>query len=378
MLALPDKIVLFPFCANGVTPFSPECVTLAITLPDSRHLSDEVLSALRLRALHAYELGYTQKQIAAVLGINRVVVSRWWTAYQRYGLSAWPLGRSGRPTGSSRLLTPACEKYVQHLLDTENPRDLGIAAPLWTRRAVAELIQKTCHVDLPVRTAGLYLRRWGFSPKRPRRKARQQDPAEVQEWLEKTYPAVAARAEREGADVWWGDETGMDADESRDRGYARRGQTPEKEVSGDRRRVNVVAAITARGQLEFETSLKTMTAERFICFLAALEAAAPRKVVLIVDRLRAHLTPEVLDWMADHQERIILVALPRYAPELNPVEYMNNNLKEVVNAIGLPSGAEELLLNIQRFLMALKRQPERVRSFFCHPAVRYATIHPCN
>ena len=351
---------------------------MAILLPDSRALSDDVMQALRLRALHARELGFTEEQIADILGLTRETISRWWTAYRHGGLDAIPQARTGRPEGSGRTLTPDQERHLQHLLDAHNPQDLGIAAPLWTRGAIAELIQKECHVAMPLRTVGLYLKRWGYAPKRPRRKAAKQVPAEVREWLEQTYPAVAARAEKEGADIWWEDETGLDADEYRGQGYARRGQTPEKEVSGDRRRINVVSAITADGDVQFQTYRGTMTAAVFLAFLVALVAATPRKMVLVVDRLRAHLTPEVMDWLADHQRQITLVVLPRYAPELNVEEYLNNDLKGQVNAPGLPSGVEKLRANVEGVLEKLKGMPERVMSYFCHPDVQYASHKACD
>jgi transposase len=355
-----------------------ENATMAILLPDSRALSDDVMQALRLRALHAREHGFTEEQIADILGLSRETISRWWTAYSHGGLEAIPQARTGRPEGSGRTLTPDQEQHLQHLLDTAQPQDLDIAAPLWTRPAVAQLILKECQIDMPLRTVGLYLKRWGYAPKRPRRKAAKQVPAEVQEWLEQTYPAVAARATKEGADIWWEDETGLDADEYRGRGYARRGQAPEKEVSGDRRRVNVVSAITADGDVQFQTYRGTMTGAVFLAFLIALVVAAPRKMVLVVDRLRAHLTPEVMDWLADHQRQIELVVLPRYAPELNAEEYLNNDLKEEVNAQGLPSGMERLRANVEGFLERLKGTPERVMSYFCHPDVQYASHKACD
>ena len=175
---------------------------MAILLPDSRSLSDDVMQALRLRALHARELGVTEEQIADILGLTRETISRWWTASTHGGLEAIPQARTGRPEGSGRTLTPDQEQHLQHLLDAHNPQDLGIAAPLWTRGAIAELIQKERHVAMPLGTVGLYLKRWGYAPKRPRRKAAKQVPAEVREWLEQTYPAVTARAENEGAVIW--------------------------------------------------------------------------------------------------------------------------------------------------------------------------------
>src|SRR5262249_33431837 len=180
----------------------------------------EVLEALRLRALHGCELGFTEAEVADLLGVARETVCRWWSAYIAGGLDALPRDRTGRPLGSGRLLTDEQAARIQQLLRTSSPEELGIAAPLWNRRAVRDLIRRECGVTLAVRTVGLYLRRWHFTAKRPRRHARQQDPEEVRRWLEETYPAIAARAAAEGAEIYWCDEVGVAADEHPGQGYA--------------------------------------------------------------------------------------------------------------------------------------------------------------
>src|SRR5437588_7652773 len=115
---------------------------MAITLPDARQLSDEVLEALRLRALRGCELGFSESDVAALLGVTRETVSRWWSAYQAEGLDGLPGSRTGRPLGSGRTLTDEQASRIQQLLDGNSPQDLGIAAPLWSRRAVRDLLKK--------------------------------------------------------------------------------------------------------------------------------------------------------------------------------------------------------------------------------------------
>ena len=189
-----------------------------ISLPDADWMPDDALDVLRLRALHARELGHTEELIAEILGVARATVSRWWVASQRGGLDALPQRRTGRPQGSGRVLTPEQEAYARQQIDTAHPRDLDINSALWTRRAVAELIHKRFGVEVAVRTVGTYLRRWGYTPKRPARRSRKQNPEEVTEWLETTFPEVKARAEQEGAEVWFCDECGVRAGEVPGRG----------------------------------------------------------------------------------------------------------------------------------------------------------------
>src|SRR6478736_4503756 len=147
---------------------------MAIELPDGRGESNDVLDALRLRAVHARELGYAVVDIAAVLGVREETVSRWCSRYDRGGREA-----------------------------------LKIPSALWTRQAVQELIKQQVGIRLPIRTVGEYLRRWGFTPQKPVRKAYKQDPKAVAEWLEKKYPTIEKRAAQEGGEVHWGDETGV-------------------------------------------------------------------------------------------------------------------------------------------------------------------------
>ncbi len=67
---------------------------MAVTLPDTRHLSDDVLEALRLRALRACERGFTQFDVASILGVAPETVCRWWVAYSGGGLEAIPHERT--------------------------------------------------------------------------------------------------------------------------------------------------------------------------------------------------------------------------------------------------------------------------------------------
>lgn len=345
---------------------------MALPLPDARELSDEVLHALRLRALRGCELGFTETQVAELLGISRETISRWWSAYLAGGLDALPHQRSGRPPGSGRTLTEEQAAHIQRTLDAHRPDQVGIAAPLWTRRAVRDLIRRECGVTMPVRTVGEYLKRWGYTAKKPRRHARDQDPAAVRAWLRQTYPALEARAYQEGAEIHWADEVGVAADEHPGCGYAREGQATTVEVPDSHIRVNMISTVTNEGAVRFMTYLGSMTGALFLVFLGQLLRGAQRKIFLIVDRLKAHKADEVAAWVAAHRDRIELFYLPCAAPELNADEYLNNDLKGSVNAAGLPHTKGELRERMEAFMHKLMQLPEHIKSYFQHPRTQYA------
>jgi transposase len=345
---------------------------MSIQLPDARHLSDEALQILRLRALRGLELGYSEVELADLLGIRQETISRWWTAYAAEGLPSLPGGRTGRPLGSGRSLSDQQAERIQGRIDHYSPEQLGIRHALWTRRAVRDLIRQECGIDLAERTVGHYLRRWGYTSKRPGRHSRKQDPDEVEEWLLETYPAIEEQAEREGAEILWTDEVGVEADHHPGYGYARRGERATMEVPGPHLRVNQISAISNAGAVWFMTYQGALNAAVFLLFLQKLIEGASRKVLLIADRLQAHKTPEVLAWLEGHKDRIEVFYLPAYSPEMNPVEYLNNDMKGAVNEAGLPEDRGTLKARILAFMDHLANVPKHVISYFLHPWVQYA------
>jgi transposase len=348
---------------------------MAITLPDARHLSDDVLEALRLRAVHGCELGFTEADVADLLGISRETVSRWWSAYAQQGCDALPGDRTGRPVGTGRTLSDDQAQHLQDRIDNQSPEALGIPSPLWSRRAVQDLIRKEFGISMPVRTVGEYLKHWGYTAKRPRRHARGQDPEEVDRWLNETYPNLARKAREEGADIVWCDETGVAADEYPGYGYAREGRRATIEVPEPHIRINMISAISNGGWLRFMTYKGNMNGALFLVFLGQLLRGADRKIYLIVDRLKAHDTEEVRRWLAKRKDQIELVPLPASSPELNADEYLNNDMKGNVKAEGLPQNKDELRSLIQSFMRRLLHLPDRVMSYFLHPSVAYAAAH---
>src|SRR5271155_931150 len=99
---------------------------MSIQLPDGRQLSDEALQVLRLRALRGLELGYTELDLADLLGVCHETISRWWTAYAADGLPSLPGKRSGRPCGAGRLLSDQQAECIKGRIDFQAPEQLGL------------------------------------------------------------------------------------------------------------------------------------------------------------------------------------------------------------------------------------------------------------
>lgn len=98
-------------------------------------------------------------------------------------------------------------KMLKHFHD-----ELGIDSVLWTRRAVQSMIEQEFGTAIPIRIVGEYLKIWGYTLQKMLKRSYEQDPKAVQPWLDVTYPAIVARAESEGAEVAWDDDSGLRSD----------------------------------------------------------------------------------------------------------------------------------------------------------------------
>ena len=187
-----------------------------------------------------------------------------------------------------------------------------------------------------------------------------------------TYPGIERRAVQEGGEIHWGDETGVRSTCQHSRGYARPGETPELTVPGSRFSVNMISTITNQGKVRWMIYTGKMNAALFIVILTRLIAGVTKKVFLIVDHLSVHEAAAVEQWLADKADRIEVFYLPKYAPERNPDEYLNCDVKANINTDGLPKDREELHGKLHRFMQRLARLPKRVASYFKHKYIAYA------
>ena len=218
-------------------------------IKDARSLPAVAQEDLRRKAVKAVRGGKTQEEAAQLFGVARQTVGRWIKSYREGGSRRLKACRRGRPPG--RSLQPRQAAQIVRAITDRYPNQLKLPFYLWTREAVARLIEERHGIALSVWTVGRYLRDWGFTPQKPLRRAFEQDPEAVQKWLEEEYPAIRARAKKEKAQIYWGDEMGMRSDHQTGTTYGRKGATPVIPGTGQRFRCNMISAITNRGKLYF-------------------------------------------------------------------------------------------------------------------------------
>lgn len=311
--------------------------------------------------------------IAAYLGVHRNTVTDWWKDYQRQGEAGFEQQKRGAKYGAGRTLTAEQESQIQGRMREKFPDELGIDSALWTRRAVQTMIEQEYGVVMPIRTVGEYLKRWGYTPQKPLKRAYEQDPKAVKQWLDETYPALVKQATSEGAEVAWGDESGLRSDTQVGREYAPKGKTPATNLSQKKRhQINFIASVSNQGLVRFMLYAGKLDALVFITFLERLIERRERKLYWIVDNHPVHQAASVRDWLSKHTSEIKLVLLPSYSPQLNPVEYLNGDVKQGVHSKAPSRSFEQLRHRLRSHLHKLQKLPARVRSYFQCPNIAYA------
>lgn len=341
-----------------------------MTMQDARSLPPAAQESIRRRAVQSVVHGRTQVEVAETFGVTRQAVGKWMKAYGEGGARSLRAKRKGRPRGGS--LRPWQAAQIAKTVVDRPPEQLKLPFHLWTREAVAQLIEHRFHVHLSVWTVGRYLQRWGFTPQKPLRRAFERDPQRVRSWLRHHYPALRRRAKLEKARIYWGDEMGLRSDHTAGRSYSRRGQTPVIPGTGQRFGCNMVSAITNQGQLSFMVFKKRFRAGVFIDFMRRLTRHNRGKVYLIVDAHPVHRSQKVGGWLSRHAQELRLFFLPPYSPDLNPDEILNQDVKS--NGLGRrrPRHQHELMTQIRGCLRRRQRQPHIVRRYFEEKSVRYA------
>jgi transposase len=340
---------------------------------DARKLSPQAQHELRRQVVRAYKRGVNRRQIARDLGLSysavRLIVNR----YKRDGSKGIVSGRRGRAAGSCRTLTAEQEEQIQRLICDKRPEQLKLDFALWTRAAVMLLIERECGIRLPVRSVGEYLKRWGFTPQKPIRRAYEKSPVAVQKWLDESYPDIKQRAKEEDAEIHWGDETAVVNTDVRGRGYAPKGDTPVAYVvGGTRQKLSMISTVTNQGKTSWMIIEGNFNHLRLIDFFEALIKQAGRKVFLVLDNLGVHHCKPVKEWLAAHVKQIEVFYLPSYSPELNPDERLNGDLKQAIETRVPCRTKDKLRKAATEHMTAIEKNPERIKSFFEDPKIAYA------
>ncbi len=335
---------------------------------DGRTLDHKALEAIRIQAVQRVEAGESPEEVVRILGFSRTIIYDWLAKYREGGLDAL---RAKAVPGRPPRLDGKQLRWLYKAITTKNPLQYRFEFALWTRGMVRELIRERFGVGLSDVSVGRLLKKLGLSPQKPLRRAYEQNPEMVQTWLAEDFPKIQALAKKQHATLYFADEAGVRSDFHSGTTWAPKGKTPIVEATGQRYGMNMISAISPRGDMRFMTVEGHMNADKFIEFLKRLLHNAERPVFLIVDGHRAHRARKVFEFIRKTKGRLRLFFLPPYSPELNPDELVWNHLKNHGVGKRIVNSREDLKRVVIAHLRFLQKTPDLIRAFFRESHVRY-------
>ena len=336
---------------------------------DARKLSHDKLTELRRRAVTAIQNGESPKDVARVMGVNRITVYGWLSLYRNGG---WDNLDAKKRGGRKPKLDAMALRWIYQIVTLGNPNQLKMPFVLWSAKLLAAAIEKKFGIKLSKASVCRLLHQLGLSPQRPLWRAYQRDPQVVDRWLKEEYPAIRAAARKAKGEVWFGDEAGVRSDAHSGTTWAPKGQTPIVSTTGARFGLNVISAVNRRGALRFMCVEGKVNADVFIEFMGRLAESAGHPVYLVVDGHPTHKAAKTRKVVESTKGRLKLFFLPGYSPDLNPDELVWNNLKSQGTGKRAITGPDQLKKLVLGHLRSMQKDADLVRSFYRTPSTEYA------
>ena len=163
---------------------------------DTRKITGDALLERRKQVIRLYRSGDCKSvaQIARAVGVVRDTAVKWIGLWESGGYSSLKPKTRGPSKGNCRNLTKEQEKDIRKSITDTCPDQLKLPFALWTRKAVKMLIMERFGLEMPIRTVGEYLKRWGFTPQKPIRRAYERNEVKIMEWHETVYPEIVKKA----------------------------------------------------------------------------------------------------------------------------------------------------------------------------------------
>jgi len=338
---------------------------------DGRKLGHDKLEEIRIEAIRAVQTRTPPTQVAREMGLytNRIFV---WLALYRTG--GWDALRAKKATGRPKRLSSPQLKWIYLAITTKHPMQLQFPFALWTRGMMRTLIDQKYGIKLSLASVGRLLAQMGLSCQKPLYRAFEQNKALVQDWIEREFPKIQRLAKKEKAIIFFSDESWVRSDFHTGTTWVERGKTPVIRHTGKRFHLNMLSAISAKGELRFMTNRKRISSGIFIEFLRRLILNHPKKIFLVVDGLATYKAKSVQKYLETVKNRLKLFFLPPYSPELNRDELVWNDVKNHGVGRKIIISTIDLDRAVQSGLRKPQRNSENAWSFFQTDTTRYAVV----
>jgi transposase len=315
----------------------------------------------RLRAWQLKQRGWLQRAIAEALGVSEESVCRWLARARPGGPDAL---RHHSAPGRTPKLSDAQKGLIPEFL-WHGAEAYGFTGEVWTCARIASVIQEELGVRYHKGHVGKLLKGLGWTPQLPIRRALQRDEQAIRRWRDERWPELLKRARKERRALVFEDESGFYLLPGLVRTYSPRAQTPVIREQQTRDHLSVMGGLTPQGKAYTLVRQRSLNGLDCIEFLEHLRAVTGQRLLVIWDGSPIHRRVAVREFVAGSQGKIVVEALPGYAPDLNPWDEGGwHHLKNVELRNRVTHDLEELHEQFHLAVDRLRHKPRLVQAFY--------------
>jgi len=316
----------------------------------------------RVLSMLALDEGYTVAEVGRLLAISEQTVRTWLKRLLTAGIAG--LLRFKRSPGRPAKLSTAQRRELGWLLD-RGPAAAGFSGQVWRSPMIQRLIEQRFGVLYAVRYLSELLKALGFSYQKAGFVAAARDAAKRREWLEQTWPQIQALARAKNARILFGDEASFPQWGTLSYTWARRGQQPLCQTSGQRKGYKVFGLIDyASGRLFYRCQEGRLNSDSYAAFLQQVLGDTRQHLIVIQDGARYHTSAAMNAFFERHQHRLTVFQLPSYSPDFNPIEKLWKKVKQEGTHLHYFPTFDSLKDKVEQTLLAFKNAPHEILSLF--------------
>ena len=324
--------------------------------------STVALYEVKMIAIRLLDRGTGVEEVAEIMHRTRQAIWKWRQQYKKEGDAGLrPRKSSGRPR---KLDDRQLHQLVFHL--AKGARSYGFKTDVWTLKRIGHVIKKEFGVTYHPGHIWKILQRLEFSHQKPEKRAIERNDEEVDRWIKKSWPQYRQQGKKKGVTLVFLDESGRSETPTVIATWAPQGCPPILRHLFNWERCSYISAITPGGKLHYRLYMGTIKSPQIVTFLKHLLKFIKGKIILFWDGGPIHRAVIVKEFLKNHRDRIKDRRLPAYAPDSNPVEMVNRQLKYVETVNYCPKDACDLITDTRQGLERIRKRPKLFPAFFEH------------
>ena len=307
--------------------------------------------------------GHTNGKISEYLHVSLRAVSTYLSLYRNGGIEAL---RIKKQPGAPKKLTDEQEKELKEIISKCTPEEAGIGIfANWTASLACELVKKRYQIQFSERGMRNLFERIGLSYTRPTYTLEKADP-EKQEAFRVEFERLKKLFYDEITAILYEDESMIRDYQAIMKTWFPVGKQRIIPTYGKHEGVKLLGYLDYASGKVYVEEHKRYDAQVFLGFLKhVLEQYPEGKIVMILDNAKIHHAKLLQDFLEKNRDRLELVFLPPYSPNLNKIEELWGWLKDsVINNVFFHC-REEIQAAVKKFVDYLNTIPQTVIDRLC-------------